>query len=351
MQSKLSICCHPLRFPIETPGAADGIIGNGYAAKPRRSSQLRCAPISERKNVYACRCVAYSMTAQMLEGSLFQDKTLVLSKEATLDSQEVKDKSEAVIVQCLDWCRTAGIKSIRGLGIDAFAVSLLGVDAAGNPVTPCFSYADTRTDEFAQALRSKLGEKAQAEAFERTGTVIHGSYAAAHYLRICAQQPELVPRVVVWRTLGAHLIAQLAGGDSSSPVGYSEASWTGLMNRHTLQWDQALCDAIGLSTDRLPPLVDLEDTLSFSSEWIGQYPELAGAQIFMALGDGAAANVGSGATDQSRICVTVGTSAAVRCVIKSATAPKLAAGLWNYRISRNRHLIGGALTDAGSLYQ
>jgi gluconokinase len=49
--------------------------------------------------------------------------------------------------------------------------------------------------------------------------------------------------------------------------------------------------------------------------------------------------------------VTVGTSAAVRCVIESEAAPALPAGLWNYRISKNRHLVGGALTDAGSLYQ
>jgi gluconokinase len=41
----------------------------------------------------------------------------------------------------------------------------------------------------------------------------------------------------------------------------------------------------------------------------------------------------------------------MRCVIHSETAPVLQPGLWNYRISRNRHLIGGALSDAGSLYQ
>eukprot|EP01048_Picozoa_sp_COSAG05_P013420 COSAG05_NODE_1429_length_4911_cov_3.075852_3_plen_221_part_00 len=41
----------------------------------------------------------------------------------------------------------------------------------------------------------------------------------------------------------------------------------------------------------------------------------------------------------------------MRCVVESSQPPKLQPGLWNYRISRNRHLIGGALTDAGSLYQ
>ena len=30
---------------------------------------------------------------------------------------------------------------------------------------------------------------------------------------------------------------------------------------------------------------------------------------------------------------------------------QLTPGLWDYRVSRHRHLVGGALTDGGSLYQ
>lgn len=297
------------------------------------------------------RCVAFGLNCAMLEGSLCQDKSLGLSPDATMDSEEVVRKTEGVVSQCLAWCRDHGRTKVRALGIDSFALSLLGVDAEGREATPCFTYADSRPDRYAQQLRAQLGAAGQREAYERTGTVIHASYAPAHYLRVCAEEPELLPRVKQWRTLGAHIVARLSGLGLQAPVGLSEASWTGLLNRHTLEWDAQLLGAIGLSADRLPPLADFDDAVPFSAAWRGRFPMLATASIFMALGDGAAANVGSGAMDSRRICATVGTSAAMRCVIHSETAPKLPPGLWNYRISRNRHLVGGALSDAGSLYQ
>ena len=297
------------------------------------------------------RCVAYSLNAIMLEGSLFQDKSLGLSSDATMPATEVVEKTEGVIVQCLEWCRASGRKTIRGLGIDSFALSFLGVDDGGTAVTPCFTYADTRPDDFAQRLQEQLGAREMAEAYERTGTVVHSSYAPAHYMRAVTEEGDLVKQVVQWRPLGAHIVAQLCGQGLATPVGYSEASWTGLLNRHTLDWDAPICEAAGLPLAQLPPLADFGDVLPFSAAWVARYPEVAGAGIFMALGDGAAANVGSGATDRSRVCATVGTSAALRVVIHSAEAPELPPGLWNYRISRDRHLVGGALTDAGSLYQ
>jgi hypothetical protein len=65
----------------------------------------------------------------MLPGSLFQDKSLGLTTEATMNATEVVDKTERVIALCLEWCRENGRASIRGIGIDSFALSLLGVDA------------------------------------------------------------------------------------------------------------------------------------------------------------------------------------------------------------------------------
>ena len=299
------------------------------------------------------RCVAYGMDCRPLEGSLMQDKSLFLSSDATMDAGEVSDKTESVVAQCLAWCRDHGYTSVRALGIDSFALSLLGVDASGAECTPCYTYADARPDKYAQQLRAQLGADGQAQSYERTGTVVHSSYAPAHYLRICAEEsPQLLAQVKQWRTLGAHIVARLSGQGLQTPVGFSEASWTGMLNRHTLEWDAPTLGAVGLSLDVLPPLADFDDTVAFDATWQARFPGMLDAtRIFMALGDGAAANVGSGATDSRRVCATVGTSAAMRCVVHSTTPPKLQPGLWHYRISRDRHLIGGALSDAGSLYE
>ena len=78
-----------------------------------------------------------------------------------------------------------------------------------------------------------------------------------------------------------------------TPIGFSEASWTGMLNRHTLEWDAPILDAVSLPVGSLPPLADFDDAVPFSAAWRERFPALATANIFMALGDGAAANVGS----------------------------------------------------------
>ena len=90
--------------------------------------------------------------------------------------------------------------------------------------------------------------------------------------------------------------------------------------------------------------------MGVGSPQLERWPELAKTRFFLAIGDGAAANVGSGGMDSSRLCATVGTSAAVRCVVHAKKPPRVPPGLWSYRITRDQHLVGGALTDAGSLY-
>jgi gluconokinase len=104
--------------------------------------------------------------------------------------------------------------------------------------------------------------------------------------------------------------------------------------------------------------------LKLSPDFVARWPELAAARIFLPLGDGACANLGSdcGLVSRSggqgglsvgadsplprRVTVTVGTSAAVRVVLP-APPERVPLGLWCYRIDEARVLLGGALTDGG----
>ena len=72
------------------------------------------------------------------------------------------------------------------------------------------------------------------------------------------------------------------------------------------------------------------------------------APCFLALGDGAVANVGSGAVDESRIALTIGTTSALR-VVKHVK--RLPAGLWRYVVSAGMPLVGGATSEGGNVYQ
>lgn len=50
--------------------------------------------------------------------------------------------------------------------------------------------------------------------------------------------------------------------------------------------------------------------------------------------------------------MTIGTSAAIRVVVEATAlrSAKVPQGLWCYRISRDHVLLGGALSDGGSVY-
>jgi gluconokinase len=80
-------------------------------------------------------------------------------------------------------------------------------------------------------------------------------------------------------------------------------------------------------------------------------------QFFLGIGDGAAANCGSKCHTSNRIAVTIGTSAAARvCLplpIQSCAEIKVDVphGLFCYRVDKHRILVGGALTDGGSVVE
>jgi gluconokinase len=83
-----------------------------------------------------------------------------------------------------------------------------------------------------------------------------------------------------------------------------------------------------------------------------QTPELAKVPWYPAIGDGAASNLGSGATAPGIAAINVGTSAALRVVVKSEPAmgqPLAPFGLFAYRVDAQRRLLGGAVSNAGNL--
>ncbi len=85
--------------------------------------------------------------------------------------------------------------------------------------------------------------------------------------------------------------------------------------------------------------------MSFAARW----PALRDAPWFPMIGDGAAANIGSGCVSPGRVALTVGTTSALRAVVTDP-ALSLPTGLWCYRVDSRRLLPGGALTEGGGVF-
>lgn len=227
-----------------------------------------------------------------------------------------------------------------------FATSILGIDAQNQPATPVLTYAAPGCADAVETLRLALGVGGVQAVHERTGCVLHSSYLPARFVWMAAEHPQWLERSVRWMSIGDYVLWRLTGELCTS---YSVASWTGLLNRHTLQWDDAWLSRLPITAGQLSPLVDVTPRpVRLCPAWRERWPALASAQWLPAVGDGAAANVGSGAVDGEHIALTIGTTGALRVVVP-ATLPAVPDGLWLYRVTATEGLLGGATTEGGNL--
>jgi len=261
---------------------------------------------------------------------------------STISMKTVQAQVESCIDEILQQPQAV---DIRAVGMDTFVGNMLGVDDKGRAVTPVYTYADTRSAEDVVTLAAHIDIEA---AHQRTGTIHHTAYQPArlHWLR--RTDPDLFAKVAQWIDVGTYLYRRWFG---DAPCSYSVASWTGMLNRETLDWDQDWLRRLRLSKSTFPELADYSAACSgLRSKYAKRWPNLSKLPFYLAVGDGAAANVGSGCVEPGQIALSLGTTAALRTVSteKLLSVPP---GLWSYRITADRHLIGGATTEGGSIFQ
>ena len=245
---------------------------------------------------------------------------------------------------CLDAvARAARHDDVQAVGVTTFWHGLLGFDADHRPVTPIFTWADSRSADDAALLRGALDEPA---LHGRTGCPLHSAYWPAKLRWLARDRPAEVRRVARWGSIGEHLELALFGEAATS---VSMASGTGLFDQDALGWDAEALAAAGIEPGHLFPVHDRsQGRRGLRAPWATRWPALRSVPWFPAVGDGAAGNVGSDCTGPDRIALNVGTSAALRVVTDgSRRAPR---GLWRYRIDRRRALVGGATSEGGNVY-
>lgn len=270
---------------------------------------------------------------------------------------------DGAIHQCIHSLRVQfkGTRDIRYIGVSSFAMNILGLDGGDIPITPLFTYAAPKMILSSNACDTQHipTRNELQEHFSRTGTMLnHQSYAVSQLRHFICENSQIALSVKRWTTLSSLFISRWTLHESNEaelcPVSYSEASWMGLLDFSSLSYDPSAVSLSNVDPISLPVLCDFNQisSRSVSPDRLLQYPELKNVRFFAGIGDGAAANVGSSCDDSKNVCVTIGTSAAVRVIIKHSKGdlPVVpAAGLFCYRLDRDRLLLGGALTDGGSL--
>lgn len=257
---------------------------------------------------------------------------------AEIDADQIASEVSAVIAGVVDDLDPASIKAVV---MDTFASSLVCVDAKGDALTPCITYADSRSAPQLEKLRAQLDEE---DVHQRVGARLHTSYHPPKMLWLAEEYPDVMSETARFLSLGEYVYEKIAGVKGAAT---STVAWSGMLNRHTLDMDELLLDATGTSRDQYGDIVDPDQPITDVPPAVGRrWPALAGAAWFPAVPDGYASNLGVGASTPQTVALSAATSGAMR-VIVDGTPKELPKGLWAYSVSRNQSIVGGALNDVG----
>ncbi len=221
--------------------------------------------------------------------------------------------------------------------------SFIAVDNEFRPLTQSITWADNRAVDQAERLKSS---KEGMDIYLRTGTPLHPMSPLTKLMWLRENEPELFAKAAYFVGIKEYVLARLFG---KLVIDYSIASATGLFNLNSLTWDTEALSIAGISSDRLPEPVPttfrLDGLRSTEAERMGlsaETPCITGAS------DGTLANLGVGAFEPNVFAVTVGTSGAVRTIVrKPVTDP--GGRLFCYALTEDAWVVGGAVNSGGIL--
>ena len=299
----------------------------------------------------AARAGLYDARARLVGGSAVNlahgqvikgDGTCV--EDATQLAELVEDAVDRVLGNA-----SVNARAIAAVGMASMASTILGIDARGVPVTPIYTYADSRTGDDVEQLRRAIDVDA---AYQRCGVMQHWSYVPARVMWLRRLQPDTFTRVDKWVDFPTYLYGRWFGFDAMR-TSHSLAAWSGMQHRKSLDWDTELLSVIGLERDRLPEISGYDDVrVGLTADYAARWEPLRDAQFALGVGDGAAVNIGTGCDSSDRVAITVGTTAAMRTFADTAPngpLPEVPYGLWGYPLSPRKTLLGGAFTEGGSV--
>ena len=221
------------------------------------------------------------------------------------DAQEIWEKTLACARQVLS--EITEREQVICIGITNQRETVVAWDKkTGTPLCPAIVWQDRRTSSFCEKLGAEGHEE---EIKKRTGLVLDPYFAGTKMRWMLDNIPEVADAqqrgTLRFGTIDSWLVYKLSGGQHVSDA--SNASRTMLCALDGLQFDDGLCDLLGVPLSSLPTIVDSAGKLgSAKAEWFGREIPITGIS-----GDQQAAAIGQGCLLPGQTKSTYGTGAFV----------------------------------------
>ena len=258
---------------------------------------------------------------------------------AELDADEILQAVNRTVAEV-----TRGIERSQLVGVSFSAAMhmLLLVDAAGQPLTPVYTWADSRSLACVETVRSK-----DKTLYSRTGVAVHPMSPLVKLVWLQQSQPYLMARAARVVSIKEYVLYRWCG---EWAVDISIAGATGLLNMRSLSWDTGALAIAGLQSSQLSALVPTSYQLRTQPQVARDCGVDVGTTVIIGANDGVLANLGVGALSPETAAITLGTSGAVRRGVRSPSVnPE--AQLFCYALHETQWVVGGAVNTGGIALQ
>lgn len=256
--------------------------------------------------------------------------------EAVQDAETVRDAAISALADSVRWIVHSG-HQVEALSFSAAMHTLVGLDSAGNPVTPAFNWADTQSSAVAARLRAG----AAGELHKATGTPVHTQSVMVRLAWLTESRSDLVAGVAHWCSLKDYVLSAFV---AELVADHSIASASGLLDMRTLRWSADALAVAGIPPRQLPPLVAPTEVLALDKEVAAAVGLPAGLPVVCGGGDGPLANLGVGAVRPGVAALSLGTSGALR-VSRDRPGVDDRCRTFCYALGDGLWVIGGAVSN------
>ncbi|RYY28161.1 MAG: gluconokinase [Chitinophagaceae bacterium] len=223
--------------------------------------------------------------------------------------------------------------------------SVLAIDQNGVPLGNAITWADNRAKKESQQLKnSPLSEV----IYTATGTPIHPMSPLCKITWFRNNDKARFKQASKFIQLKTYIIHQLTG---EYLVDYSLASASGMLNIHSVKWEQEALGYAGITANKLADLVPVFSSAGkLKKAYQNSLGIKADTKIIVGSSDGCLATLGAGVWDGRKATITIEDSGAVRVIGKKVLHDKQRR-LFNYLLTEDCYVSGGPTNNGGIILE
>ncbi|HBE78469.1 MAG TPA: hypothetical protein DDW65_11945 [Firmicutes bacterium] len=246
------------------------------------------------------------------------------------------------LIRCIREIVQDKTDNIEAVGICTTWHSLLFLDGDRNPLGRIYTWANTKASQIAAQYRQDA--RLCSWVYERTGCMINSTYPLWQYIYFRDMDDESCRKARYLSSQEEYVFEKLTG---EIAVSRCTASGSGLLNTHTLDWDDKILEFASIKREQLASLKEPTYAAPLKSSIAKELGLTPGIPVIIGGADGALNQIGDGGIREDIMTMSVGTSGAIRLVSNEVVLPS-SPSTWCYYLAEGRHIVGGSTAGAGN---